>query len=88
VALRPRLSSGVPLSRNGEHELRVGTGDVNKASSARGTMCGTVLTADQLERLASGLRTIGSGGGVAPARVPAVAGFRTPDFQHNPSGPP
>jgi hypothetical protein len=34
VALRPRLSPGVPLSRDGEHELRVGTEDVNKASGA------------------------------------------------------
>ena len=35
VALRPRLSPGVPLSRDGKQELRVGTGDVNKASGAR-----------------------------------------------------
>jgi hypothetical protein len=32
VALRPRLSPGVPLSWDGKHELRVGTGDVNKAA--------------------------------------------------------
>jgi hypothetical protein len=32
VALWPRLSPGVPLSWDGKHELRVGTGDVNKAA--------------------------------------------------------
>ena len=59
MALRPRLSPGVPLSRVGKHELRVGTGDVNKASGAKGPMGATVLTADELQRLASGLRTVG-----------------------------
>jgi hypothetical protein len=60
VALRPRLSPGVPLSRDGKQELGVGTGDVNKASSVKGTVCATVLAADQLERIASGLRTVWS----------------------------
>src|SRR5215210_4946211 len=35
VALRPRLSPGVPLSRDGTQELRVGTKDVNTAIGAR-----------------------------------------------------
>ena len=34
MALRPRLSPGVPLSRDGKQELRAGTRDVNKASGA------------------------------------------------------
>jgi hypothetical protein len=53
VALRPRLSPGVPLSRDGKQELGVGTRDVNKPSRAKGTLCTTVLTADELQRLAS-----------------------------------
>jgi hypothetical protein len=43
----------VPLSREGKQELGVGTGDVNKVSRAQRTMCATVLTADELERLAA-----------------------------------
>jgi hypothetical protein len=53
VALRPRLSPGVPLSRDGKHELGIGTGFVNKASGVKRTMCATVLTADELERFTS-----------------------------------
>jgi hypothetical protein len=36
----------------GKEELRVGTRDVNKSSSAKGPMCATVLTGHQLQRLA------------------------------------
>lgn len=53
VALRPRFSPGVPLSRDGKQELGVGSGDVNKASRAKRAMCATVLTADELKRFAS-----------------------------------
>ena len=78
MALRPRLWPGVPLSMDGMHELRVGTGDVNKASRAKGTMCATVLIVDELERLASGIRAVGLSCRVAPTSVPAVAWFRDP----------
>jgi hypothetical protein len=47
VALRPRLPPGVRLSREGKHELGAGTGNVNKASGVKRTMCAIVLTADQ-----------------------------------------
>jgi hypothetical protein len=45
------------------------------------------LTFDQLQRLASRLRTAGLGCGVAAASVPAVAGLRDPHLEHDPAGP-
>jgi hypothetical protein len=86
VALQPRLSPGVPLSGDGKQELGVGTGNVNKASPAKGTMRGTVLTADELERLASGVRAVGLRCRVAATGVPAVARLRDPHFEHDPAG--
>ena len=50
MTLRPRLSPGVPLSRDGKQELGVGTGDVNDGSGAKRAMCASVLTADELRR--------------------------------------
>jgi hypothetical protein len=38
VALRPRLSPGVPLSRESSYEIGIGTGDVNMRA-VRGELC-------------------------------------------------
>jgi hypothetical protein len=51
----------VCLCRGGEQELRIRTGDVNKASRAKRTLCATVLTASQLQRLAPRLLAVGLG---------------------------